>query len=85
MKKMDLCGSLYSFLEYFHEKKLPQITHANHMTMTTIGQTNYRKTKENVSIKLLEMCESLIVYILLRTCKWVHMVLAINRPDIPLM
>ncbi len=40
------------------------------------------KTKVNVNIKLLNLCESLIVYILLSTSHWVHMALAINRPDI---
>ncbi len=43
------------------------------------------KTKENVNIKLFDLCESLIVYILHTTCQWVHMALAINRPDILLM
>ncbi len=37
-KKMNLCESLGGLLEYFRETKLPQITHANHMTMTTSGQ-----------------------------------------------
>ncbi len=51
------------------------------MTVTTRGQIqscpDYCKTEENVNINL---CESLIVYILLSTC---HMTLAVNRPDIP--
>ncbi len=55
---VGLCGPL----EYFREKKLPQITHANHMTMTTSGQIlpwpDYHKTKENVNIKLLDLCVS---------------------------
>ncbi len=53
---MNFCGSLCSLLEYFIEK----ITHANHMIMTTSGQIlswpDYRKTKENVNIMLLDLC-----------------------------
>ncbi len=45
--------------------------HANHMTMTTSGQimpwSDCLKTKGNVNIKLQDMCETLIVYILLST------------------
>ncbi len=48
------------------------------MTMTTSGQifsySDCHKTKENVNIKLLDLCESFIVYILLSTCQWVHIV-----------
>ncbi len=37
------------------------------MTMTTIGQimswADYLKTKENVNIKMQDLCETLIVYI----------------------
>ncbi len=43
--------------------------HANHMTMTTSGQimpwSDCLKTKENVNIKLRDLCETLTVYILL--------------------
>ncbi len=35
---MNFCESQCRLLEYFHEKNSPQITHANHMTMTTTGQ-----------------------------------------------
>ncbi len=53
---MYFCESLCGFLEYFLEKKLLQITHVNHMTMTISGQilswSDYRKTKENVNIML---------------------------------
>ncbi len=35
-----------------------------------------------MNIKLLDLCESMIVYILLSTCQWVHMTFAVNRPDI---
>ncbi len=63
-----------------------KITHANHMTMTTSGQIlswlDYRKTKENVNIKLLDV---VFVYILLSICQWVQMALAINIPDNLLM
>ncbi len=45
--------------------------HANHMTMTTGGQimswSDCLKTKGNVNIKLGDLCETLIVYILLST------------------
>ncbi len=34
-----------------------------------------------MNIKLLDLCESLTVYILLTTCQLVHMALIINRPD----
>ncbi len=36
---MNFCRSLCGLVEYFRKKKLPQITHANHMTMTTINST----------------------------------------------
>ncbi len=56
----DLCGSLCSLLEYFLEKDFSQITYANNITMTTNRQIwswpDYHKTKENVKIKLLDMC-----------------------------
>ncbi len=45
--------------------------HANHMTMTNRGQimpwSDCFKTKGNVKIKLRDLCETLIVYILLST------------------
>ncbi len=60
--------------------------HANHMTMTTNGQimlwSDYLKTKENVNIKLRDLCKTLIVYILLSTFQLVHMVLNVNKPDV---
>ncbi len=40
------------------------------------------KTKGNVNIKLWDLCESLIVYILLSTFQWIHMALAVNIPDV---
>ncbi len=44
----------------FVRKKSSQITHANHMTITTSGQIwswpDYHNTKENVNIKLLYLC-----------------------------
>ncbi len=56
------------------------------MTMTISGQimswTDYLKTKGNVNIKLRDLCETLIVYILLSTFQFVHMVLTVNKPDI---
>ncbi len=67
-------------LTYTHYK------HANHMTMTTSGQimswTDYLKTKGNVNIKLQDLCETLIVYILLSTFQLVHMVLTVNKHDL---
>ncbi len=61
------------------------LKHTNHMTMTTSGQimswTYYLKTKGNVNIKLRDLCETLIVYILLSTFQLVHMVLTVNKPD----
>ncbi len=60
--------------------------HENHMTMTTSGQImpwpDYLKTKGNVNIKLLDLCEILIIYILLSTFQSVHMVLTVNKPDV---
>ncbi len=62
------------------------VKHANHMTMTTSGQImswiNYLKTKGNVNIKLQDLCETLIVYILPSTFELVHMVLTVNKPDV---
>ncbi len=62
------------------------VKHANHMIMTTSGQimlwSDYLKTKENVKIKLRDLCETLIVYILLSTFQLVHMVLTVNKPDV---
>ncbi len=43
------------------------------------------RLKKMWAFKLLDLCESLIVYILLSTCQWVHITLAINRPNIILM
>ncbi len=44
----------------FLRKKSPQIIHANHMTMTTSRKLwpwpDYCKTKENVNMKLLDLC-----------------------------
>ncbi len=44
--------------------------------------SDYLKTKENVNIKLQDLCETLIVYILLSTFQLVHMVLTVNKPDV---
>ncbi len=56
------------------------------MTMTTSGQimswSDYIKTKGNVNIKLRDLCETLIVYILLNTFQLVHMVLTVNKHDV---
>ncbi len=40
------------------------------------------KTKWYKNIKLWDLCESLIVYILFSTCQWVHVALAVNSPDV---
>ncbi len=60
--------------------------HANHVAMTTSGHimlwSDYLKTKENVNIKMRDLCETLIVYILLSTFQLVHMVLTVNKPDV---
>ncbi len=62
------------------------IKHANHMTLTTSGQImswpDYLKTKVNVNIKFWDLCEILIVYILLSTFQSVHMVLIVNTLDV---
>ncbi len=56
---MNFCGSLCGLLDFI-EKIFPQITHGNHMTMTTSGQIlsvpDYCKAKENVNIALLDLC-----------------------------
>ncbi len=56
------------------------------MTMTTSGPImawpDYLKTKGNVDIKLWDLCEILIVYILLSTFRSVHMVLTVNKPNV---
>ncbi len=77
---MGLCVAFWSI---FTRKNSPQITNANHMTMTMGRFRNGLITvrQEKVNIKLLDLCESLIVYILLSTCQWVHLALALNRPD----
>ncbi len=60
--------------------------HANHMTMTISGQImpwpDYLKTNGNVNITLWDLCEILIVYILLSTFQSVHMVLTVNKPNV---
>ncbi len=54
---MGLCAAFWSI---FLRKNSSKIIHANHMTMTTSGQIlpwpDYRKTKENVNITLLDLC-----------------------------
>ncbi len=56
------------------------------MTMTISEQimslSDYLKTKGNVNIKLRDLCEKLIVYILLGTIQLVNMVLTVNKPDV---
>ncbi len=56
------------------------------MAMTTSGQimpwSDCLKTKGNVNIKLRDLYETLIVYILLSTFSLVHMVLTVNKPDV---
>ncbi len=58
---VGLCAALCSI---FLKKNSSQITHVNHMTMTTSGQIlswpDYHKTKENVKPTLLD----LYIYIL---------------------
>ncbi len=62
------------------------LKHANHMTMTTSGQimpcSDYLKTKGNVIIKWWDLCETLIVYIVLSTFQSVSMLLIVNKPDV---
>ncbi len=71
-KKWTFVGLCMAFWSMFSRKNFPQITHAIDMAMTTSGQIyswpDYHMTKENVSIKLLDLCESSIIYILLSTC-----------------
>ncbi len=58
--KITFVGLCADFWSIFMRKTSSQITHANHMTITTSGQiyswTDNHKTKENVNIKLLELC-----------------------------
>ncbi len=53
-------GFCVAFWSIFLRKNSTQITHENHMTMTTSGQLwswpHYRKTTENVNVKLLDLC-----------------------------
>ncbi len=44
--------------------------------------SDYLKTKGNVNIKLRDLCEKLIVYILFGTIQLVNMVLTVNKPDV---
>ncbi len=59
-KKVTFVGLCAAFWSIFLRENYPQITHANHMTMTTSGPIyswpDYRKTKENVNITLLDLC-----------------------------
>ncbi len=76
----EILGSLCGLLEYFLEKKIPQdypckLHEHDHMwadLVMTWLLYDIRKCEHKV-------------YILLSTCQWVHMALAINRPDILLM
>ncbi len=83
--KKTFVGLCVTFWSIFMRKNSP----SDYLTMTTRGQIyscpDYCKTKWNVNIKLLDLCESLIVYILLGTFQWFHLTKAINRPDILLM
>ncbi len=58
-KKITFVGLCVAFWNIFLRKHSSQITHANHMTITTSGQIyswpDYRKTKENVNIKSLDL------------------------------
>ncbi len=62
MENVNFCGSIYGLLEYFREKKSPWIDYP-----CKAYDYDDQWTKENVNIKLLDLCESLIVYILLST------------------
>ncbi len=59
---MNFCGSLCA------EKKLPTYypfkSHDHDHQWADLILADYCKTKENVNIKLLDLCESLVVYIL---------------------
>ncbi len=82
LKKIGASGVLSVLWLWNHCKG----KHANHMTMTTSWQimswADYLKTKGNVNIKLWDLCETLIVYILLSTFQLVHMVFTVNKPDV---
>ncbi len=58
--KWGFVGLCVAFCGIFLRKKPSQLTHSNHMTMTISGQIlsspDYRKTKENVNITLLDLC-----------------------------
>ncbi len=89
-KIFNFYGSLRGILEYFRKKKLPRFPMQITWPWPPVDRLSHgliavHKTKENVNIKLLDLCESFIVYVLLSTCQWVDMVLAINIPDILLM
>ncbi len=59
-KKWTFVGLCATFWSIFLRKNSTQITHANHMTMTTSRQilswSDHCKTKENVNITLLDLC-----------------------------
>ncbi len=65
-KKWNFVGFCVAFWSISVRKNYIQITHANHIDH---DHHDYCKTKENVNIKLLYLCESLIVYILLNSAK----------------
>ncbi len=90
-KFFEICNSnkphtKCDYLTASNNNHLCKYKHANHMTMVTSGQimswSDYLKTKGNVNIKMQDLCETLIVYILLSTFQLVHMVLTVNKPDI---
>ncbi len=69
-----------------HNQSFSQISTAHtpmQITWPWVGRFSHSlitfKTKGNVNIELWDLCESLIVYILLSTCQWVHMALAVCK------
>ncbi len=88
-KKLTFVGLCGAFWDIFLRKNSSQITHANHMTITTSGQIwswpDYCMTKENVNIKLLDLCLFTFYSVHANESTWAHMALAINRPDILLI
>ncbi len=81
-KKELLCESVHAVFWSIFLKKNSPTSHDHDHQWANLVMAWLLKTKGKGNIKLLDLCKSLIVYILLSTCQWFHMSLAENRPDI---
>ncbi len=86
MENINFRGSLWRFLEYLLEKKLlpdyPCKSHDHDHQWADFVMAWLLKDKRKCEHNVVRL---VFVYILLSTCLWVHIALAINRPDILVM